>query len=52
MGKVNQSTLTRSVGWAKHLRPFLKRAQARRERDAVKHDIKQRYEDFRESKPQ
>jgi|LakMenEpi03Aug12_release.lakeMendotaPanAssembly.Ray.scaffolds.fasta_scaffold6053225_1 hypothetical protein len=52
MGKVNQSTLTRSLEWAKHLRPFGKRAQARRERAAVKNDIRQRYEDFRELKPQ
>lgn len=45
MGKVNQSTLTRSIDWAKHLRPFGKRAQARRERIAAKKEIEKEVKD-------
>lgn len=52
MAHTRKDTLTKTIEWAKHLRPFGKRAQARRERVAVKKDIRQRYEDCRELKPQ
>lgn len=39
MGHVRKDTLTKSVEWAKHLRPYGKRQQAKKERNAVKHLI-------------
>jgi hypothetical protein len=39
MGHARKDTLAKSVEWAKHLRPFGKRRQARKERNAVKHLI-------------
>jgi hypothetical protein len=46
MAHVRKDTLTRTIDWAKHLRPFLKRKQARRERVAAKKEIEN------EQKPQ
>lgn len=40
MGHVRTDTLTRSVEWAKHLRPTGKRRQAKQERRAAKKIIK------------
>lgn len=39
MAHVRKDTLTKTVDWAKHLRPFGKRQQARRERVAAKKEI-------------
>jgi hypothetical protein len=35
MGHVRKDTLTKSIEWAKHLRPLGKRQQAKRERRAA-----------------
>ncbi len=39
MAHVRKDTLTKTIEWAKHLRPFGKRKQARRERVAAKKEI-------------
>ena len=39
MAHVRKDTLAKTIDWCKHLRPFGKRAQARRERAAAKKQI-------------
>jgi len=46
MAHVRKDTLAKTIAWAKHLRPFGKRKQARRERAAAKKEIES------EQKPQ
>lgn len=46
MAHVRKDTLAKTIEWAKHLRPFGKRKQARRERAAAKKEIES------EQKPQ
>lgn len=39
MAHVRKDTLTKTIEWAKHLRPFGKRRQAKQERRAARKDI-------------
>lgn len=41
-----KDTLTKPVEWAKHLRPFGKRRQSHKERQASKENINQQKNDF------
>lgn len=44
MAHVRKDTLTKTIDWCKHLRPFIKRKQARRERVAAKELIRKETE--------
>jgi|TARA_R110002153_G_scaffold36642_2_gene108140 hypothetical protein len=40
MAHTRKDTLVKTAGWQKHLRPFGKRKQAKRERKAAKKEIR------------
>ena len=44
MSHVRKDTLKRCIEWAKHLRPYGKRVQAKRERGAAKDQIRKEQE--------